>query len=330
MATSLTPKAPQLIYGCGGLGQEIVGEAAVAELLQILQEAGVVRLDTAALYPPHDIGASQRLLGQMGAAAQLGFTVDTKVMVSLKTLAGTLEPAKIEKSVDGSVRDLRLNGEGGGGGEKKIHVLYAHGPDVATPLRDQAAGFDAEHRKGMFDELGVCNFPAKMLEEYLDICEREGYVQPSVYQGLYNLIDRRHEGAVLDLVRRHGMRFVAHSPHAGGFLQGSLTSGRVEGTRFAQGNIMSMDARRYDTEKHHAAVRALDELLARHDGGMSKTDVAVRWLAFHSQLKSEDAIIFGGSKVAQVKATVAAVGKGPLPDDIVAGLDEIWTVLSAA
>lgn len=167
-----------------------------------------------------------------------------------------------------------------------------------------------------------------MLEEYIAICEREGYVKPSVYQGLYNLIDRRHEGAVLDLVRQHGMAFVAHSPHAGGFLHGGLTSGRVEGTRFAEGNIMSMDARRYDTARHHAAVRALDAALGPR--GLRKTDVAVRWLAFHSRLGPDDAIIFGASKIPQAKQTVAAVAQGPLPDDVVAALDDIWKALSAA
>lgn len=164
-----------------------------------------------------------------------------------------------------------------------------------------------------------------MLSEFIDICEREGYVKPSVYQGIYNLIDRRHEGAVLDLVHKHGMQFVAHSPHASGFLHGALTSGNVEGTRFADGNIMSMDARRYDTEKHHEAIRFLDKTLAPF--GIQKTEAALRWLAFHSQLGPQDAIIFGSSKIAQVKQNVEAFGRGPLPDEIVSALNGVWESL---
>jgi aflatoxin B1 aldehyde reductase len=79
-----------------------------------------------------------------------------------------------------------------------------------------------------------------MLSEFIDICQREAYVKPTVYQGLYNLIDRRHEGPVFDLVRKHNMQFVAHSPHASGFPHGALTTGRVEGTRFEEGNVMSL------------------------------------------------------------------------------------------
>ncbi|PVI05737.1 putative aldo/keto reductase [Periconia macrospinosa] len=316
----VSPKAPQLIFGCGGLGNEFVGEEATKELLGVLKELGVERLDTAGLYPPTDIGASQRLLGQ-ARAAQQGFTIDTKVLISLTGFQGTLEPEKIASSAATSLEALKFS-EG-----QHINVFYPHAPDVATPLKDQAYGFDLQHKKGVFDKLGVCNFPADMLAEFIEICEREGYVKPSTYQGIYNLIDRRHEGAVLDLVRKHGMQFVAHSPNASGFLHGALTSGNVEGTRFAEGNIMSMDARRYDTQKHHDAIRFLDKTLSPL--GIQKTEAALRWLAFHSQLGPEDAIIFGSSKIPQIKQNVAAIQKGPLPDEVVSALNGVWEAVRA-
>ncbi|KAI0196405.1 putative aldo/keto reductase [Astrocystis sublimbata] len=313
-------EAPQLIFGCGGLGNEFLGVNAVTNLLQTLKKGGLARVDTAALYPPTDIGASQRLLGQVGAS-QMGFAIDTKVLISIRMLRDTLTPEKIEKSVAISYQDLNLK-DG-----QRIDILYAHAPDVTTPLEDQAKGFDAQYRKGMFNKLGLCNFPAAMLAEYITICEREGYVKPSVYQGLYNVIDRRHEGAVLDVVRKHGMNFVAHSPLGSGFLPGNLTFGHVEGTRFAEGNMMSMDGRRYDTDKHHEAVRSLDKMLEPHS--IPKTDVALRWLAFHSKLRPGDAIIFGASKMAQVEQNLAAVKKGALPGDIVTELDRIWEELAS-
>lgn len=164
-----------------------------------------------------------------------------------------------------------------------------------------------------------------MLAEFIDICEREGYVKPSVYQGLYNLIDRHHEGPVIDLVRKHGMQFVAHSPQASGFLRGSLTTGQIEGTRFSEGNIMSMDARRYDTDKHHTSIHVLDSIL--EPVGIPKTEASLRWLAYHSKLGPQDAIIFGSSKMQQLKENIAAIGKGPLPKEVVKALDGIWETL---
>lgn len=164
-----------------------------------------------------------------------------------------------------------------------------------------------------------------MLAQLIDICEREGYVKPTVYQGLYNLIDRRHEGPVLDLVHKHGMQFVAHSPHGSGFLHGALTSGQVKGTRFSEGNIMSIDARRYDADKYHEAIRFLDNALKPY--GISKPEVALRWLSFHSKLGPQDAIIFGSSNIAQVKQNIEAIRRGLLPEDIVAALDGVWNIV---
>lgn len=135
--------APQLIFGCGGLGEEFVGEEAFSELLQTLREVGISRLDTAALYPPTDFGASERLLGKSGAA-QMGFTVDTKVMIDMKNFRGGLEPEKIARSISQSHESLRFS-DG-----QRINVFYPHAPDTATPLEDQAAAFDAQYRKGLF------------------------------------------------------------------------------------------------------------------------------------------------------------------------------------
>ncbi|KAH8892552.1 putative aldo/keto reductase [Thozetella sp. PMI_491] len=298
----------QLIFGCGGLGEEFKGEEAAAELLKTLKELGIRRLDTAALYPPTDIGASQRLLGKT-EAARSGFTVDTKVMISIQGIKHSLEPEKIAKSAEASRKILNFpDGQ-------RIGVYYAHDPDVATPLAEQAAGFNAQYKKGLFDKLGVCNFLPEMLAEFIDIYEREGYVKPIVYQGVYNILSRQYEGQLFDLIRKHGMTFVVHSTLASGFLRGSLTSGQVEGTRFAPGNIMSMNARRYDQEKYHDVVRLLDEKLEPH--GIPKTDAALRWVAIHSPIGPQDAIILGGSKIAQLKKNMAAIAQVPLTDDIV-------------
>jgi aflatoxin B1 aldehyde reductase len=143
-------RAPQLIFGCGGLGNEFVGEDAVTELLNVLKKSGVRRLDTAGLYPPTDIGASQRLLGQAGAA-RLGFTIDTKALISIKGIQGSLTPEKIEKSTEESRETLQFpKGQ-------RINVFYAHAPDIATPLEDQAAGFNAQYKKGLFDKVNIFN-----------------------------------------------------------------------------------------------------------------------------------------------------------------------------
>ncbi len=59
-------------------------------------------------------------------------------------------------------------------------------------------------------QVGVSNFPPEMLCEFLEICEKKGYVKPSVYQGEYNLITRGAEQALFPILRKHGMAFIAY------------------------------------------------------------------------------------------------------------------------
>ena len=182
-------QAPQLIFGCGGVGHEFVGEEAVRELLHTLRDAGVTRLDTAALYPPTAIGASQRLIGKTGAV-RMGFTIDTKVMVSIHGLRGTLEPEKIAESVVGSYEALQLSGH------EQINILYAHAPDDATPLRDQAAGFDAQYKKGMFKKVCTRFCPTPNRSTELRVC--------------INCSSRNNEAGSMQFLSRHAHRVHRH------------------------------------------------------------------------------------------------------------------------
>lgn len=143
--SNMPPAHPKLILGGGGIGDEFEYAESVSELLNELQELGIMRIDTAALYPPKNIGASETLLGQLGAAEK-GFTIDTKVLALGLEADGTLTPAAIETSLNTSYDRLKLQ-------DRTINVLYCHTPDRRTPLEDQAAGLDAQYRKGRFKKV---------------------------------------------------------------------------------------------------------------------------------------------------------------------------------
>jgi aflatoxin B1 aldehyde reductase len=69
----------------------------------------------------------------------------------------------------------------------------------------------------------MCNYDAKMLEEYISICEEKGYGKPSIYQNQYNSLYRRAEEGILPLVRNHGMQFYAYRSVGGATGGGRLT-----------------------------------------------------------------------------------------------------------
>lgn len=136
---------PRILFGGASIGDNHTTQDEVTRLLQGLQNLGIREIDTAARYPALSFGESERLLGQAGAAG-LGFAVDTKILVLSADGNGSLQPAKIQESVDKSYDALQMQG-------KKLNVLYCHAPDFETPLEDQAAALDALHKKGIFNQV---------------------------------------------------------------------------------------------------------------------------------------------------------------------------------
>lgn len=54
--------------------------------------------------------------------------------------------------------------------------------------------------------------------------KERGWVTPSVYQGMYNVITRGVEAELFPALRKLGMAFYAFNPLAGGFLTGKYQS----------------------------------------------------------------------------------------------------------
>lgn len=48
-----------------------------------------------------------------------------------------------------------------------------------------------------------------MLNQFIAICDREAYVKPTVYQGLYNLVCRGHD-SLFPTLRKHGIVYNAY------------------------------------------------------------------------------------------------------------------------
>jgi aflatoxin B1 aldehyde reductase len=51
----------------------------------------------------------------------------------------------------------------------------------------------------------VSNYKADTLKELLAICEEKGYVKPTVYQGMYNVLCRHADSKLFPLLREHGI-----------------------------------------------------------------------------------------------------------------------------
>jgi aflatoxin B1 aldehyde reductase len=111
--------------------------------------------------------------------------------------------------------------------------MFIHAPDRTTPFAETMEAVDKEYRAGKFEEFGLSNFNATEVEECVEICRKNGYVVPTVYQGQYNAITRGAEKSLFPVLRKHGMRF-----HAFRYVEGRAVSFSMSIERERNRNVL--------------------------------------------------------------------------------------------
>ena len=81
----------------------------------------------------------------------------------------------------------------------------------------------------------------------------------------------------------------------------------------------------YGEEELHSAMRKFDTQVKSYK--LTPLEVAIRWVAYHSVLGSEDGIILGASKVEQIRETVTMMRKGPLPVEVLGTVEDLWSTV---
>merc|ERR1711879_798992 len=165
-------------------------------------------------------------------------------------------------------------------------------------------------------------------------------IQPTVYQGMYNLISRTLEPELVAVCRQFGMKLYIYNPLAGGLLTGRYSTmqdlenaqeGRFS-SQFDDAFIKGAKAgalykARYSKQPVFdgiaVLIKALDEVNAGApaDKAISFVDMSLRWLLHHSMLTKDDGIILGFSKPEQLSGNLKAWTGGPLPESLVEACD---------
>eukprot|EP00405_Crypthecodinium_cohnii_P020809 CAMPEP_0206483208 /NCGR_PEP_ID=MMETSP0324_2-20121206/39295_1 /ASSEMBLY_ACC=CAM_ASM_000836 /TAXON_ID=2866 /ORGANISM="Crypthecodinium cohnii, Strain Seligo" /LENGTH=395 /DNA_ID=CAMNT_0053961227 /DNA_START=82 /DNA_END=1269 /DNA_ORIENTATION=+ len=230
-----------------------------------------------------------------------------------------------------------------------IDLYYLHMPDVKTDLNDTLRGIKELHEQGKIKEFGLSNFPAWLVVDIWYRCKALGMVQPTVYQGMYNILTRSLEPELVAVCREFNIRLYAYNPLAGGILSGRYTTiedmkTATEG-RFSSefDNAFSKQVKAgalYQMRYAHQQIfdgintikKAMDEVNADKpaDEKLTMVDVALRWMLFHSYLTKGDGIILGFSKVQQLEQNLAAWQGGPLPQSVVDACDVAWQLSMTA
>jgi aflatoxin B1 aldehyde reductase len=188
-----------------------------------------------------------------------------------------------------------------------------------------------------------------------DIAEKNGWVKPSVYQGLYNAFQRSVEAELIPCLRHYGIALYAFreyfflfcslnmtdftncfapfiEPLAGGFLTSKYHRDQKSyeaNSRFDPNKPQGkMHQGRYMNDRSFQALEDfLRPVIKKH--GLTEAECGLRWMTHHSALKKEfgDAVIVGASSPAQLEENLTDLEKGPLPEDVVNALDAGWAVI---
>lgn len=88
--------------------------------------------------------------------------------------------------------------------------MFLHVPDRHTPFEDTAKAMNDAFKQGKFEQFGLSNYSASEVKRFIEICEQNGYVKPSVFEGHYNAIVRGGEKELFPLLRQHNIAFFAY------------------------------------------------------------------------------------------------------------------------
>lgn len=84
------------------------------------------------------------------------------------------------------------------------------------PFADTLEAVDKLHRAGKFRRLGLSNYASFEVAEIAMTCAHNGLVRPTVYQALYNCVQRTIEDELIPTCRRYGISVDVYSPTGGG------------------------------------------------------------------------------------------------------------------
>ena len=302
-------KTVSLVLGTMTFGESVFSPQ-VAEFVNVFLDTGFEELDTAYVY---NEGNCERLLGEVLPNLNRPFKIATKIN---PRISGKLDGEAAYRQISESLERMKL---------KQADTVYLHFPDPATPVISVLEAMAELHDQGKYRELGLSNFPAWMVADVWHICDRNGWIKPSVYEGMYNPLARNAETELDACLSNFGMRFYAYNPLAGGLLTGrykSFDKDPGDGRFTHRVNYRG----RYWKESYF---RALEIISQTAEGfGINSIEATLRWLMHHSMLKPGrgDAVILGASKTDHLIQNIEAAKEGPLPQKMLEAFEEAWDV----
>lgn len=287
-----------------------VDQSTAVQMVSAFYQTGGVELDTAYVY---NIGNTEILLGKLNEEGNLaGLLIAGKAN---PWVDGGLSAMSVKHQLTTSLARLKTS---------SLDLFYLHAPDLNVPIFETLQAVSQLYAEGKFKHFGLSNYAAWQVAEVVEICQREGWPLPSVYQGMYNALTRDVERELFACLKNYKIAFYVYNPLAGGMLSGKHQDIDSIPTN---GRFASFDGyqERYWTPSYFNVINEVTAIC--HSNAIAPSDAAIRWLVHHSALASswaEHGVILGASSFAHLEQNIAAMHSAELPSVVVDAFDEAW------
>lgn len=299
------------ILGTMTFGDQVDQDTA-QEMLQQFTAAENNEIDTAHIYCD---GRTEEMLGRL-----LPPEARNKLYIASKVNPWNdsgLRPDQVKQQMTEILQRL---------GTDRIDLLYLHSPDLDTPVAQTLESCFELFQQGKFRHFGLSNYASWQVAEVVETCRHNGWMQPTVYQGMYNALTRDVERELFPCLRNYGMRFNAYNPLAGGMLTGKhLSMNDIPDSGRFKVERGYLD--RYWKQDYFGVLQELQTACREFD--LKPVEVALSWLVNHSLLDDTqgDGIILGASRVEHLAQNMQACSAAPLDASILDILDRGWEII---
>jgi aryl-alcohol dehydrogenase-like predicted oxidoreductase len=160
-------------------------------------------------------------------------------------------------------------------------------------------------RQGKILYWGFSEWPAEVIAQCTQICEKGGYEKPRGSQPNYSLLNRRIEEKILPICQGNGIGQVVFSPLAQGVLTGKYKPGQPlpEGSRAADDKQNQFIRRHLDDQQMLERVQKLVPIA--EEVGCTMAQLALAWILRRPEVTS---CIIGATRPEQIAENVEASG----------------------
>ncbi|MCJ7734938.1 MAG: aldo/keto reductase [Anaerolineales bacterium] len=267
------------------------------QLMKIAFDAGVNFFDNAEVY---NDGMAETIMGKV--IKKTGWKQNDLVL-STKIFWGGDGPNErglsrkhILEGLDASLQRM---------GVEYVDLVFAHRPDIHTPIEETVRAFNQVINQGKAFYWGTSEWSAQQIMEAYGIARREHLIPPLMEQSQYNMFHReRVEVEYQRLYTEIGLGTTIFSPLGSGLLSGKYNTGIPEDSR---GNLAGYEWLRErftgeEAKKQIEKVKLLAEVAGDLDA--STAQLAIAWCLTNPNVST---VITGASKPSQVEENMKAI-----------------------